>query len=107
MKKIIFILVATFCMAFSACSQAQVKREGNTFSIEKTSSQSNLDTVKTVFSYKDSKGNVYPIYLNKKTGSVFIFRTSQKTGKVYKQYMPVEIKENVHTYYGVKYESTR
>lgn len=107
MKKIIFILVAIFCMAFSACSQAQVKREGNTFSIERTTSQQSLDTVRTVFSYKDSKGNVYPIYLNKKTGSVFIFRTSQKTGKIYKQYLPAEIKENVHTYYGVKYESTR
>lgn len=103
MKKIIFILVA-FCIATSACSQAQIKREGNTFSVERTTSQQSLDTVKTVFAYKDSKDNIYPIWLNKKTGSCFIIRISGKTGKPYRQYMSDEIRQNVCTYYNIEYK---
>ena len=97
MKKLFLfvILISLFC-----CVNAQqIKREGNVFSVEKTVSQQ--DTIKTVFAYKDSKDNIYPIWLNKKTGSCFVIRISGKTGKPYRQYMSAEIKENVCTYYGI------
>lgn len=54
-----------------------------------------------IFTIKDSQGNIYPIWLNKRSGACFIFKTSKKTGKIYRQYMSAEIKENVCTYYGI------
>ena len=97
MKKLIVFTILLFL--FCCVNAQQIKREGNVFSVEKT--VSTQDTIKTVFAYKDSQGNIYPIWLNKKSGACFIFKTSKKTGKIYKQYMSAEIKENVCTYYGI------
>jgi len=44
------------------------------------------DTGKT---YTDSKGVKYPVYQGPK-GGLFIYRTSQKTGKEYKYYLKVK-----------------
>lgn len=95
----VLIFGLMFIAAF-ACSGQTVVKEGNTFSIVKTE-KTTPDTVKTVFSYKDSKNNIYPIYLNKNTGSCFIIRISGKTGNKYNQYMPTEVKNNICKYYNV------
>jgi hypothetical protein len=42
---------------------------------------------KTQYVYTDSKGNTYPVYLSA-SGKAFIKKTSKKTGKEYKQYVP-------------------
>jgi hypothetical protein len=42
---------------------------------------------KTQYTFKDSKGNVYPVYLSA-SGKAFIKKASKKTGKEYKQYLP-------------------
>ena len=86
MKKIILcILLALFCITISA----EVKREGNTFKVEQTTKES--DT-KTQYTWVDKDGNIYPIFITKK-GACYIFRTSKKTGKEYKQYLPKNIQE--------------
>ena len=86
MKKIILcILLALFCTTISA----EVKREGNTFKVEQTTKES--DT-KTQYTWVDKDGNVYPVFITKK-GACYIFRTSKKTGKEYKQYLPKNIQE--------------
>ena len=88
MKKIILcILLALFCITISA----EVKREGNTFRVEQTTKES--DT-KTQYTWVDKDGNVYPIFITKK-GACYIFRTSKKTGKEYKQYLPKNIQETI------------
>lgn len=97
MKKLFLFVILVFL--FCCVNAQQINREGNVFSIEKT--VSSQDTIKTVFAYKDSQGNIYPIWLNKKSGACFIFKTSKKTGKIYRQYMSAEIKENVCTYYNI------
>lgn len=88
MKKIILcILLALFCITISA----EVKREGNTFRVEQTTKES--DT-KTQYTWVDKDGNIYPIFITKK-GACYIFRTSKKTGKEYKQYLPKNIQETI------------
>lgn len=88
MKKIILcILLALFCITISA----EVKREGNTFKVEQTTKES--DT-KTQYTWVDKDGNVYPVFITKK-GACYIFRTSKKTGKEYKQYLPKNIQETI------------
>ena len=88
MKKIILcILLALFCITISA----EVKREGNTFKVEQTTKES--DT-KTQYTWVDKEGNVYPVFITKR-GACYIFRTSKKTGKEYKQYLPKDIQETI------------
>ena len=88
MKKIILcLLLALFCITISA----EVKREGNTFRVEQTTKES--DT-KTQYTWVDKEGNVYPVFITKR-GACYIFRTSKKTGKEYKQYLPKDIQETI------------
>ncbi len=74
-------------MSLSLGVQAQnVERKGNTFT-QVTNKKSSGKEVKTQYTYTDSKGNIYPIYLSS-TGKAFILKVSKKSGKEYKQYMP-------------------
>ena len=85
MKKI--IIAAIMLLSLSLNIQAQnVKREGNAFTQVSNKKFSGKE-VKTQYIYTDSKGAVYPVYLSS-TGKAFIKRTSKKTGKEYKQYVP-------------------
>lgn len=93
MKKL-FIVIIALLFSCITCG-AQVVREGNTFSVEtkaKTSKKS--EPIATNLSYKDKKGNVYPIYVTER-GSVFVIKVSKKTGKEYRYYLPKEVKEEV------------
>ena len=60
----------------------------------------------TNYTWKDSKNNVYPIYITS-NGSCFIYRISNKTGKEYKQYMKVEISQQICTELGREYKGKR
>ena len=67
--------------------QAQsVQRKGNNFT-QVTNKKSSGKETKTQYTYTDSKGNTYPIYLGT-SGKAYIKRVSKKTGKEYKQYIP-------------------
>ena len=49
--------------------------------------------IKTKFTWKDSKGNEFPVYMNS-GGSCFIIRTS-KSGKDYRAYLGKEVSEQI------------
>ena len=83
-KAIIFISFA--CCAYIGASAQNVQRQGNTFT-QVTNKKSVGQETKTQYTYKDSKGVEYPIYLSS-TGKAFIKRVSKKTGNEYKQYLP-------------------
>lgn len=87
MKKI--ILCISMMLALSMATSAQsVTRQGNTFTqVSNPKSQSSTKETKTQYTYKDSKGTSYPIYLSS-TGKAFIKKVSKKTGREYKQYVP-------------------
>ena len=88
MKKIIIAAVMLFSLNVGVQAQSVV-RSGNTFtqvSNNKGGKSSGKET-KIQYTYKDSKGNVYPVYLSA-SGKAFIKKVSKKTGKEYKQYLP-------------------
>ena len=89
MKYIIALLVV---FSMSITSYADVVRNGDNFKVEKTTSV-NQDT-KTKYTWEDKEGNKYPIFITKK-GACYVLRTSKKTGKEYKYYLPKDIQETI------------
>ena len=86
MKKI--ILAAIMLLSLNVGVQAQsVERKGNNFTQVSNKKESSGKETKTQYTYTDSKGVVYPIYLSS-TGKAFIKKVSKKTGKEYRQYLP-------------------
>ena len=69
------------------CNAQTVVRKGNTFYQQSNSNKIEKDSaVFSGYHYFDAKGIRYPIYISSK-GKCFIWRTSSKTGKQYKQYL--------------------
>lgn len=89
MKKL--FIMAAMLLALSVHNSntyaQNVKREGTTFVV--SSSRSKSEPTKTKFTWKVN-GVEYPIYISS-TGSCYIIKTSKKTGKEYKQYLPKEV----------------
>jgi hypothetical protein len=85
MKKLFITAIMLFSLNVGIQAQS-VQRQGNTFT-QVTNKKSTSKETKTQYTYKDSKGVVYPIYLSS-TGKAFIKKVSKKTGKEYKQYLP-------------------
>lgn len=85
----VIIGLALFGLAVNVCRAQKLERNGNNFravSIAK-------DSTKTQYTYTDRKGTTYDVYLNGK-GKAYVGKTSAKTGKYYRQYMP-EITEQI------------
>lgn len=91
MKKIKFLILLVAAM-FYMTTNAQVTRNGNTFKSE--ISKTKNEGSPTKFTWEDSKGNKYPIYITK-SGACYINKKSSKTGKEYKQYLSKEVKEQI------------
>ena len=97
MKRI--IITFAILIASAGLMKAQdhnFTQEGKTFiqGARKGSSRASKDQP-TAYTWKDSKGNEYPIYLHtyekgEKAGrtTCYVFKTSAKTGKEYKYYIP-------------------
>jgi hypothetical protein len=76
-----------FSLSLGVQAQSVVK-SGNTFTqVTNKGGKSGGKETKTQYTYTDSKGNTYPVYLSS-SGKAFIKRVSKNTGKEYKQYMP-------------------
>ena len=90
----LFALVLIFLGAFlQECRAQNVVRKGNTFVQQSNSNKIEKDSATlTGYFYIDAKGVKYPIYISSK-GKCFILRTSAKTGKQYKQYLPEVTKQ--------------
>lgn len=81
-----FIVLILWFLALSMGMKAQgVVRKGNTF-VAKVDTTKKATYTKTVYTYKDATGE-YPIYLSS-AGKAFILKTSKKTGKEYRRYLP-------------------
>lgn len=76
-----------------------VVRKGDTF-VQVSSKKHKGDSILTKHTYVDSNGKKYPIYLSS-TGKAFIWKTSSKTGKKYKMYLP-QITKQIAESYGFK-----
>lgn len=85
MKKIIIAAIMLFSLSMSIQAQS-VQKQGNNFTQVSNKKSSGKET-KTQYTYTDSKGVVYPVWLSS-TGKAFIKKVSKKTGKEYRQYLP-------------------
>lgn len=87
---LVIIMSLVFAAAIGAHSQ-NVVREGKTFTAVQSDSTKSGKYTKTEYSYRDKTGE-YPIYLSS-NGNAFIFKTSKKTGKEYRKYLPEVTKQ--------------
>jgi hypothetical protein len=81
-KVLLFVLLSS-----GAFAQSTIKRDadGNFTQVSKSKEA----PVKTGHWYKDSKGRKYDVYMNAK-GRLFVIKTSAKTGKEYRYYLPIK-----------------
>ena len=105
MKKI-FIAAVLFIAALSGVnaqdnhkSNNNVTREGKTFIAQGAKTKG--ENVKTEYSYTDTDGKTYEIWLSK-NGRAFILRIS-KTGKDYRKYLGEEISRQICKEIGREY----
>ena len=103
-RRLFALLLLVLAMGLAANAQTYT-RNGNTFTSAK-SVKAKAEPVKTKFTWKDSKGKEYPIYISAK-GSCFVIKTSSKTGKEYKSYLGTEISEQICKELGVKYKGKK
>lgn len=100
MKKFILLAIMFLVGAFVAGAQTtkvsdNVAREGKTFIQQTTRGASTNTDQETSYTWRDSKGNEYPIILHtytkgEKAGkeTCYVWKVSTKTGKKYKYYIP-------------------
>ena len=93
MKKYLIALAAALVMGVAVSYAQSYSRNGKEFSsVAKTRTAE--PARKTGYTWKDSKGKSYDIYMSSK-GSCYIIRTSAKTGKEYRSYLPKEVSREI------------
>lgn len=100
---VVFVCVFV-CVPVNSGAQT-FEKQGTTF-ISKSATRVKVEPTKTKFTWKDSKGTEYPIYISK-TGSCFVMKLSSKTNKEYKYYLGPEISEVVCKELGIEYKSKK
>ena len=102
MKKILYILL--FLLTVGTTINAQnYTREGNTFVSTKSVK---AEPVKTKFTWKDSKGNEYPVYISSK-GSCFVIKGKDKNGKDKRTYLGPEISQQICKELNIEYKGKK
>ena len=99
--KVILVLALALC-AYAGASAQNYVREGNTF-ISSTGERVKQEDTKTKFTWKDSKGKEYPIYISK-SGSCYVIRVSSNTDKEYKSYLGAEISQQICDELNIEYK---
>ena len=102
MKKVLAIIALALTLSITASAQKSVTRQGNTFSLVSTKKAAQEE--KTQYTWQDSKGNTYPIYISA-SGSCYVKRISKKSGKEYKQYLGKEVSAQICKELGREYKS--
>lgn len=82
----IVAITLMFILALSAHGQKVIQR-GNTFVEQVDSIKTVKKATKTEYVYIDKNGVSYIVYLSS-NGKAFIIKTSKRTGKQYRQYLP-------------------
>ena len=98
MEKLLIIVAIILSMMTTGYAQTKYEQQGKTFKSVQTEKtiKKGAEPLNTGFTWEDSKGNKYPIYIsNGGKGSAYIVRTSNKTGKVYKAYLGKEITNDI------------
>lgn len=97
----ITFIVALFLLFFGASkmnAQSFTQNGTNFTQVSKSLSQG----TKTKFTFTDSKGNKYPIYITEK-GRCYVMKVSSKTNKEYKYYLKEDLSRQVCKELGITY----
>lgn len=101
MRNIIIFLLCVLALGINTTKcEAQVKKNGNTFSVENT--RKSVTLTQTQYFFETSEG-ILPIYVNKENGRCYVMRTSKKTGRMYEQPLKEEVCKAVCKELGIKY----
>ena len=103
MKKLLIMLVL-LCVGLTSNAQSYT-REGNTF-ISSTGERSKAEPVKTKFTWRDSKGKEYPVYISSK-GSCFVIKGKDKNGKDKRTYLGPEISQQICKELNIEYKGKK
>lgn len=87
------ILLTVLMLLSINIMKAQIIRDGNDFKVVKATRELKSNT-KTIYTWTDKDGNIFPIFITNR-GACYILKTSKKTGKEYKYYLPKEIQETI------------
>lgn len=103
MKKTLTVLMMIlFSLTMSAQgvkAQSSFTKTGNAY----TQKLDNPNHYLTQFTWEDKKGNIYPIWVNLKTGASFVKKKSQKSGKEYNSKLPEDVCIDVARRLGLNY----
>jgi len=92
MKKSIFTFIFSICL-YSLCGQYVTRdANGNYFTASNKGQQVTKKDSTTIYVHTDNKNVTRPVYCGP-NGGHYIWRQSSKTGKMYKQYLPKEIRD--------------
>ena len=103
-RRLLTLLLLVLTMGLAANAQTYT-RNCNTFTSAK-SVKAKAEPVKTKFTWKDSKGKEYPVYISAK-GSCFVIKVNAKTGKEYKNYLGPEISSQICKELNIKYNGKK
>lgn len=103
-KMLKYLAVAVLLTLFVHCtaSAQSFQCKGTNYSSVSTPKQT-TKAEKTPYTWTDSKGQKYDIYISKK-GSCFIQKISSKTGKEYKQYLKPDVSQDICQKMGREYK---
>ena len=103
-RRLLALMLLVLAMGLAANAQSYT-REGNTF-ISSKGERVKAEPVKTKFTWKDSKGNEYPVYISPK-GSCFVIKGKDKNGKDKKTYLGPEISQQICKELGIEYKAKK
>ena len=103
-RRLLTLLLLVLAMGLAANAQTYT-RSGNTF-ISSKGERVKAEPVKTKFTWKDSKGKEYPVYISS-NGSCFVIKVSAKTGKEYRNYLGPEISQQICKELGIEYKGKK
>lgn len=107
-RRIFALILFIICIGLTANADndKSYKCEGNTYSSTGRVKANSSAPVSTGFTWTDNKGNKYPIYISN-SGSCYIIKKSNKTGKEYKQYLKPDISQDICNKLGKEYKGKR
>ena len=103
-RRLFTLLLLVLAMGLAANAQ-NYTRSGNTF-ISSKGERVKAEPVKTKFTWKDSKGNEYPVYISSK-GSCFVIKGKDKNGKNKRTYLGPEISQQICKELNIEYKGKK
>lgn len=103
---VLLLIVISASIVANADDNKSYKCEGNTYSSTGRVKSNSSALVPTGFEWTDSKGIKYLIYISA-SGSCYIIKKSNKTGKEYKQYLKPEISQDICKKLGKEYKGKK